>query len=482
MELLGENFEVVEWKLEDDELKGGEKSSTSSSTLFESEATGNDEVHSSSEDSSSLPSFYDRKLEKQGSFSPEVEMLKETFSKLILGQDMLGGGDGVSAALAVSNAITDLSATIFGKICRLEPLTSKKKLTWKRKMEWLLSVSDYIVEFSPSLQTFPDGSKREVMTSRPRQDLYVNLPALLKLDNMIIDILDSLEPTEFWYVDQEGIVAASESPPKEKWWLPVPRVPTCGLSGNARKQLQHIRNCISQILNAAMAINSGTLAEMEVPETYFEVLTKNGYANLDELINGCNFSDQWSPESFLDCLNLSSQNRALEIANQLEASIHVWRQKTNSKNMKLSWEMVKELVVDANKREVFAYRAESLLICLKKRFPGLPQTTLNMSKIQHNKDIGKSILESYSRVVQSLAFNITVRIDDLLHVDDLTKHSDRFMPACNKSPRKSLTDYLTMDSKGNQISGDLRSIETHSCIYEEVIATEDELNTLYSCI
>lgn len=35
-------------------------------------------------------------------------------------------------------------------------------------------------------------------------------------------------------------------------------------------------------------------------------------------------------------------------------------------------------------------------------------------------------MESYSRVLESLAFNIVARIDDLLHVDDLTKHSDQF--------------------------------------------------------
>lgn len=41
------------------------------------------------------------------------------------------------------------------------------------------------------------------------------------------------------------------------------------------------------------------------------------------------------------------------------------------------------------------------------------------------QDVGKSILESYSRVLESLAFNIVARIDDLLYVDDLTKHSDQ---------------------------------------------------------
>lgn len=34
-------------------------------------------------------------------------------------------------------------------------------------------------------------------------------------------------------------------------------------------------------------------------------------------------------------------------------------------------------------------------------------------------------MESYSRVLESLAFNIVARIDDLLYVDDLTRHSDK---------------------------------------------------------
>lgn len=35
-------------------------------------------------------------------------MMKERFSKLLLGEDMSGCGNGVSTALAISNAITNL--------------------------------------------------------------------------------------------------------------------------------------------------------------------------------------------------------------------------------------------------------------------------------------------------------------------------------------------------------------------------------------
>lgn len=40
--------------------------------------------------------------------SSEIEMMKERFSKLLLGEDMSGCGNGVCTALAISNAITNL--------------------------------------------------------------------------------------------------------------------------------------------------------------------------------------------------------------------------------------------------------------------------------------------------------------------------------------------------------------------------------------
>lgn len=135
----------------------------------------------------------------------ELEMMKERFAKLLLGEDMSGSGKAVSSALTISNAITNLCASVFGQLWRLEPLPSDKKAMWQREMECLTCVSDHIVEMIPSWQTFPDGTKQEVMTCRSRLDLAINLPALRKLDNMLLEILDSFNDTEFWYVDQ-GIV------------------------------------------------------------------------------------------------------------------------------------------------------------------------------------------------------------------------------------------------------------------------------------
>ncbi|XP_050212021.1 rop guanine nucleotide exchange factor 5-like [Mercurialis annua] len=396
----------------------------------------------SSENQEKITLSDDSKFKKLTSKISEMDMMKERFAKLLLGEDMSGSGKGVCTALALSNSITNLCVTIFGQLWRLEPLSCEKKSMWRREMDCLLCVADHIVELIPSWQTFPDGTKLEVMTCRPRSDLFMNLPALRKLDNMIIEILDSFVDTEFWYVDQ-GIVAPDADGStsfrrtmqrqEEKWWLPVPRIPAGGLSDNSRKQLSHTRECTNQMLKAAMAINSITLAEMEVPESYLETLPKNGRACLGDLIYRYITSDQFTSECLLDCLDLSAEHAALEIANRVESAIYVWRRRAHSKpptysnrsTTRSSWDMVKDFMVDGDKREVLADRAESLLLSLKQRFPSLSQTALDTSKIQFNKDVGKSILESYSRVLESLAFNIVARIDDLLYVDDLTKQSEK---------------------------------------------------------
>lgn len=39
---------------------------------------------------------------------PDIELMRERFSKLLLGEDMSGSGKGVCTAVAISNAITNL--------------------------------------------------------------------------------------------------------------------------------------------------------------------------------------------------------------------------------------------------------------------------------------------------------------------------------------------------------------------------------------
>ncbi|EPS69067.1 hypothetical protein M569_05698, partial [Genlisea aurea] len=370
----------------------------------------------------------------------EMDLMKERFSKLLLGEDMSGSGKGVCSAVTISNAITNLYASVFGQHQRLEPLNLETKLMWRREMNCLLAVCDYILEFTPTLQTLKDGTTIEVMTSKPRSDIYINLPALKKLDAMLLDILDSFQETEFWYAE-EGSVSGSSSRSgsfrrivqpqqaqrkEEKWWLPIPCVPLDGLSEKFKKFLRQKRDCANQIHKAAMAINSGILSEMQIPESFLSSLPKSGKASLgDAIYRYIHNADKFSPDHLLDSLSITSEHEALELADKVEASMYTWRRKVCASHSKPSWETVKDQIRDGDRNNdkncVLAERADTLLFCLKRRYPQLSQTTLDTSKIQYNKDVGQAVLESYSRVLEGLAFNIVAWIEDVLFANKAMK-------------------------------------------------------------
>ncbi|RAL50758.1 unnamed protein product [Cuscuta campestris] len=388
------------------------------------------------------PPLKPRKPESEMS---EVELMKDRFAKLLLGEDMCGGGKGVSTALAISNAITDLAAKVFGELWKLEPLTPGKKTAWGREMEWLLSVSDSIVELVPSMQESPNGGGTfEVMVPQPRSDLYINIPALKKLDAILVNMLDGFRDPGFCYVEQQIETCPRSSSSslsshmhsvrlqEEGGRLPFPKVPPDGLSEKTRNQLLQCRECATQIFKAALAINTTVLFEMEVPKAYLESLPKSGKECLGETLYNDISTGQLSPECLLDYLDLSSEYTASEIANRVETAMHIWRQKHHRKRKKKKKQLnpaksgwggtMKGLVGYSKEREkVLSERAESILRSMKLTLPGLRQTTLDMQKIQHNKDVGQSILESYSRVLESISFNLIARIDDLLYVDDAAR-------------------------------------------------------------
>lgn len=114
---------------------------------------------------------------------------------------------------------------------------------------------------------------------------------------------------------------------------------------------------------------------------------KSGRASLgDSIYRYISIPEKFAPEHLLDCLNITSEHEALEIADKVEASIYIWKRKVCMTNSKSSWNL-KDLMADgekSDKNHILAGRAESLLLCLKQRYPGLSQTTLDTTKIQDN--------------------------------------------------------------------------------------------------
>ncbi|CAN4088978.1 unnamed protein product [Withania somnifera] len=346
----------------------------------------------------------------------DMELMKEKFAKLLLGEDMSGGGKGVSSALALSNAITNLAASAFGEQKRLEPMQPETKIKWRREIDWLLSVTDHIVEFVATKQKSKDGSIMEIMVTKQRTDLQMNIPALRKLDTMLLDCLDSFEDqSEISYTskDDEG----KNNRKDDKWWIPTPKVPPNGLSDATRKWLQFQKDSVNQVHKAALAINAQVLSEMEVPESYIESLPKNGRASLGDSIYRSITDEYFDPDYFLSTMDLSSEHKILDLKDRIEASVVIWRRKMNAKDGKSAWSSA----VSMEKREIFEERAETILLILKHRFPGIPQSSLDISKIQYNRDIGQAILESYSRIIESRAFTVMSRIEDVIQADDLAQ-------------------------------------------------------------
>nr|VDC72448.1 unnamed protein product [Brassica rapa] len=373
----------------------------------------------------------------------EREQMKERFAKLLLGEDMSGGGKGVSSALALSNAVTNLSASAFGEQRRLEPMSEDRKERWRREMGWLLSVTDHIVEFSPTQQTNKDGSSIEVMTTRQRTDLVSNIPALKNLDVMLTDCLDKFkDQDEFYYVtsDSPEHLNSNSSRNNDKWWLPTVKVPPNGLSETSKRFLLSQKECVSQVLKSALAINAEVLSQMETPESYIDSLPKNGKASLGDMIYRMITLDMFDVEKFLLEMDLSSEHKILDLQDKIEASVVIWKRKIVQKdNNKSSSPFSTNLSME--KRQLLEERAETILLLIKLRFPGISQSSLDISKIQFNKDIGLAIMESYSRVIESLAHTVLSRIEDVLVADQLTQDPEsllckRYIVKETESPKK----------------------------------------------
>ncbi|MCD7468582.1 60S ribosomal protein L7 [Datura stramonium] len=348
----------------------------------------------------------------------DVETMKEKFAKLLLGEDVTGGSKGVSTALALSNAITNLAACVFGELWKLEPLAVERKRKWRTEMDWLLSPTNHMIELVPARQSGSNGQRLEIMTPKARADIHMNLPALRKLDSMLLEMLDSMVNTEFWYTE----VSSRAEGKSTKWCLPSPKVPIAGLSDTERKKLLNQGKLVNQIFKAAKAINENVLAEMPVPTVIKDALPKSGRTSLGEDLYRILTAESTSAEEMFSSLNLRSENSALEVVNRLEGAVIAWKERitdhaTGKSPVRRSWSFVKDPISELDKLEVLLSRAEALLQQLKIKYPNLPQTFLNVRKIQYGTDIGHLILEAYSRVLLNLAYSILTRIGEILQVD-----------------------------------------------------------------
>ncbi|CAA7411141.1 unnamed protein product [Spirodela intermedia] len=363
----------------------------------------------------------------------DVESMKEKFARLLLGEDGSGGRRGVATAVALSNAISNLAVCTFGELWKLEPLPEEKKSKWRREMDWLLSPTNYMVELVPGKQTGANGRTLEIMTPRARADVHTTLPALQKLDSILVEVLDSMVETEFWYAEGRSRTAEKAAQggggggggrPGKRWWLPSPRVPEAGLSRSQRKKLGFQGKCVYQVMKAVKSINEQILLQIPLPDAIRDALPKSGKVGMGEDLERLVSSELCSVEDIFRSLDLSSEHGVLDIVNRLEGAAFAWRERLSggvAKKGRRAWAAIARDggAKPVAKIGVSLERVGALLYLLRDRFPNLPQTFFAVAKIRSNKDVGHAIVEAYSRVLGNLAFCILTRIGDVLQEDDL---------------------------------------------------------------
>lgn len=114
-------------------------------------------------------------------------------------------------------------------------------------------------------------------------------------------------------------------------------------------------------------------------------MAQNGRSSLGETLYKNITDEDFDAETFLASVDLSTEHKILDLKNRIEASVVIWKRKMNNKDAKSSWGSAISSAISMEKREQFEDRAETILLILKHRFPGIPQSALDISKIQYNK-------------------------------------------------------------------------------------------------
>ncbi|GJP63840.1 hypothetical protein CLOP_g20881 [Closterium sp. NIES-67] len=218
-------------------------------------------------------------------------------------------------------------------------------------------------------------------------------------------------------------------------WRMKPRVR--GALGEALvRWLEQQMEKTSQIMKLAMTINQQVLQDMEVPEAFVQRLPKNVRAVVGDRVYAALHANPFTDDKLLSTVDLSNQKAALKLACKLEAAEQIWmRQLLLARDPQLSHTFTSSSR-DAVRLEESLQRVSSCLAAIRRRWPDLPQTTLDLAKIAFNGDIGKAVLESYSRVLEGAASNIRSRIRDVLHANYLFLNPQQFMDLpCDPHPQ-----------------------------------------------
>lgn len=109
-----------------------------------------------------------------------------------------------------------------------------------------------------------------------------------------------------------------------------------------------------------------------------------------------------SVDEILRYLKLGTEHTALETVNKLEAAIFAWKERiteqasSGKSPVRTPWSFAKDPLSETGRNESVLNRAEALRNQIKSKYPNLPQSFLDATKIQYGK-VKKNILKHLIR-------------------------------------------------------------------------------------
>lgn len=344
--------------------------------------------------------------EKVAEMQERVNLMQECLNNFTVKQKHLG------PARALELAVTTLNANTFGDLKKLEPLAPELEHKWATELGVLLSML------------------KEIKVVRPgigyalREDIAKHLPALERCDRSVRKTMRSFGALSghVRYVERETASSGSAKGGRgrRRWWVKVPVVDHGGLNNDVLKIVEEAEQEMRSVFKICHEINVEVVKTIPVPISFVEGLPKHARSLIHkELKEGLTTWGMFKVSDYMKDRKMWDKESAKEITSSLEKVALIWEARTSNKSfLSRTFDIRGERFHQA----MTAFRrCQNAIRDLRREWPTMQHTELDMAKIQHNEDIGLAGLESYSRALESRAYRLLTRIRELLEANAQAK-------------------------------------------------------------
>ncbi|CDF35463.1 unnamed protein product [Chondrus crispus] len=311
-------------------------------------------------------------------------------------------------ARALELHVTTLNANTFGDLKKLAPLAPELEHKWATELEVLLSMLQEIKEVRPGVGY------------ALRDDISRHLPALERCDRSVRKTMRSFGALDghVSYVERETATNSARSGrSRRRWWVKVPVVVKGGLPPDVLRIVEEAEQEMRGVFKVCHEINVEVVKSMPVPQSFVEGLPKHARSLIQkELKEGLTTWGMFKVSDYMKDRNLWNKDNAKDITSSLEKVALIWEAKTSNKSfLSRTFDIRGERFHQA----MTAFRrCQNAIRDLRREWPTMQHTDLDMAKIQHNEDIGHAGLEAYSRALESRAYRLLTRIRELLDANE----------------------------------------------------------------